>query len=77
MRYNIIVFKSRSEVIKFADILKRNNIPSAIINTPSNLRKTCGLSVKVLGDYIFKVHEILNLYHFQTFDGIYETANFL
>ncbi len=75
MRYYIAVFKSRSQVMNFANLLRANNIPCAIINTPSNLGKTCGLSVKFLYDYFPKIQNLLRRNNFRSFDGFYEVTN--
>ncbi len=75
MRYYIAVFKSRSQVMNFANLLRANNIPCAIVNTPSNLGKTCGLSVKFLEDYFARVQNILRRNNFRSFEGFYEITN--
>ena len=52
MEYYIAVFWSRSEAFSYANLLRRNNIPSAMIPTPKEAGRTCGISVKILADYI-------------------------
>lgn len=48
MEYYVAVFKSRTDAFTFSNTLKRNGIPSAIIPTPQEAGRTCGLSVKIL-----------------------------
>ena len=72
MRYYIAVFRSRSNVLNFANLLRTNSVPCAIIGTPSKLGKTCGLSVKFLYDYFPKVQRLIKEQSFCSFDGFYE-----
>jgi hypothetical protein len=46
MEYLIVVFRSRTQVVKFYDLLTKYNIPASIINTPREACLGCGLSVK-------------------------------
>ena len=71
MSYYIAVFKSRSATISFANILRANSIPCAIINTPASLGKTCGISVKFLADFLAKANTLLPYRLKQVFDGFY------
>lgn len=71
MSYYIAVFKSRSATLNFAKLLKMNNIPCAIINTPSSIGYACGISVKFLSDYFFKVKELLSRQVSTSFDGVF------
>lgn len=59
MNYTLAVFKSRFSTLNFANLLRANNIPVAIINTPSQIGSACGISVKFLSDYLPKVQSIL------------------
>lgn len=59
MNYIIAVFKSRFATLNFANLLRDNNIPVAIINTPQGLGGNCGISVKFLSDYFSKVQNLL------------------
>jgi hypothetical protein len=47
MEYLIIVFRSRTQVVKFYDLLTKYNVPASIINTPREACLGCGLSVKI------------------------------
>lgn len=70
MNYILAVFKSRFATLNFANLLKENNIPVAIINTPTEISRACGISVKFLSDYLPKV-ESLFLRRPNNFDGFY------
>lgn len=61
MYYTIAVFKSRFATINFANLLRVNNIPVAIINTPSSIGNACGISVKFLSDFHSKVQSIISM----------------
>lgn len=71
MKYTMAVFKSRFATLNFANILKSNHIPSAIINTPPGLKHTCGISVKFLNDFLPMVTTLLSQVNTQYFDGFY------
>lgn len=71
MNYTLAVFKSRYSTLSFANLLKRHNIPVAIINTPRILTQTCGISVKFLSDYFSKVQTLLMGVSLKNFDGFY------
>lgn len=59
MNYTIAIFKSRFATLNFATLLRENRIPVAIINTPQNLGRVCGISVKFLSDYFSQVQSLL------------------
>ncbi len=71
MKYTLAVFKSRFATLNFANILKSRNIPSAIINTPSVISHSCGISVKFLSDFLPIVKNILVNIGQSQFDGFY------
>lgn len=71
MNYTLAVFKSRYATLTFANLLKANNIPVAIINTPSSISRACGISVKFLSDYNLTVQSLLNKINLSTFAGFY------
>ena len=75
MNYYIAVFKSRSATIGFANILRANNIPCAIINTPTSLDKSCGISVKFLADFFNKANALLPYRLKTVFDGFYPLSS--
>lgn len=71
MNYTLAVFKSRFATLNFANLLKANNVPVAIINTPQSIGRACGISVKFLSDYYSKVQLLLAKSGLSNFDGFY------
>lgn len=69
MEYYVAVFWSRSEALSFANNLKMRNVPSAIIPTPREAGRTCGLSVKILPEYLSFAKDILNNLNYKSFGG--------
>ena len=71
MNYTLAVFKSRFATLNFANLLKANNVPAAIINTPQSIGRACGISVKFLSDYYSKVQLLISKVGLNNFDGFY------
>ena len=71
MNYTLAVFQSRYATLNFANILRENNIPAAVVNTPREAGATCGISVKFLSDYLSKVQILLSRYSNKNFAGFY------
>ena len=44
--YGIAAFRSRQQVLRFEDALRRGGIPSGIVTTPRAVALGCGLSVR-------------------------------
>ncbi len=71
MNYILAVFKSRYATLNFANLLKANNIPVAIVNTPQVISRTCGISVKFVSDFFSRVQTLLSRTNLAYFDGFY------
>lgn len=71
MKYTLAVFKSRSATLNFANLLRSNNVPVAIINTPQSIGSVCGISVKFLSDFNQKVQMLLRQNCINNFVGFY------
>ena len=71
MNYIIAVFKTRYATLNFANLLRYHNIPVAIINTPSAVASSCGISAKFFSDYQNKVQKLLEQIDLTQFDGLY------
>lgn len=69
--YIIAVFKSRSESIRFAEKLKNYGVFNAVINTPRNVAKGCGLSVKFPSTNQPQARFILANGNYRTFIGFF------
>lgn len=44
--YGIAAYRSRQQVMKINDLLKRNGISSFVVSTPKEISAGCGLSVR-------------------------------
>lgn len=71
MTYFIVVFRSRSETMKFANILNSYGFKSAFVSTPRKISVSCGISVKIEPKGLQVAKEILKRRQFYTFGGIY------
>lgn len=71
MNYTLAIFKSRSSTLNFANLLRANHVPVAIINTPQSASKMCGISVKFLSDFFSVVQSLLSSANLRNFDGFY------
>lgn len=67
----LIVFRARSETMKFHCLLSSYHVKSEIVNTPRQISVACGISVKVLNDDVATAREILSRRKFSTFAGIF------
>ena len=72
MQYIIAVFNSRFSTLNFSNLLKQNNVPCAIINTPQNIKKACGISVKFQMGFLPKIKSLIERQgNLKNFDGFY------
>lgn len=70
----IIVFNNTHEAVSTEDFLNKNNIPNRVMPTPTNITKSCGISLIVRGEDINEIKE-LNLNNKIYIKGIYERKN--
>ncbi len=75
MEYYIAIFWSRAEALSFSNSLKMRGIPSAVIPTPKEAGRTCGLSVKILPDYLSQAKDILRRSRNSSFGGWLKFSN--
>lgn len=47
MQYLIIAFRSRNDALTIRSILLNNKIMSETVNTPMEIAKSCGISLKI------------------------------
>ncbi len=74
MKYTLAVFNSRFATLNFANLLKSQHVPCAIINTPPGASHACGISVKFLSDFLPMAKELLAMTSQRNFDGFYTLA---
>lgn len=73
MNYTLAVFQTRFSTLSFANILRENNIPFAVINTPRGLGRACGISIKFLSDFFYMAEQLLGKGNIRTnFYGFFE-----
>lgn len=71
MKYLIISFKNRNNLMTFNRILTNRGIVTSIINTPRRVAISCGLSIKTDLRNLTTVINILNQNNFSDFIGIF------
>lgn len=71
MKYIIIAFKSRNNLLSFAKVLRINGMIVNIINTPRSTSISCGLSIKTDYRNLNNVTRILNQSKVDGFLGVY------
>lgn len=71
MKTLIITFKSRNQLLNFTRILKQNQIPYSIINTPNNISSTCTLSLNIPQMFYNKVLALIKQYKPSGFLGLF------
>lgn len=72
MKYLIVMFTSRTDTLKFYNILKNYNGFCSIINTPHTLSRSCGISVKISNNQLVIAQNIVKSTRFASFKGIFE-----
>lgn len=68
----LATFRSRTETLNFASILRSYNVLCAVVNTPRHINVSCGISVKFNAGSRDVVNFILSRRRFDTFAGIFE-----
>ncbi len=71
MREFFIVFRSRAEAIRYFELLKTYNISSKVINTPSEVKVGCGLSIKMFSKDMQMAKIVLERGRFSSQVGFY------
>lgn len=71
MEYILAVFRSRSETLYFANLLKNWGVLTSIVNTPRGVGQSCSISVKFLPQDLEKAKTLLLNKSFQGFAGFY------
>lgn len=67
----LAVFRSRTETLNFASLLKSYGVFCSIVNTPRTINVACGISIKLNNLDINTAKEILLRRNFNTFAGFY------
>ncbi len=75
MSYYLIVFRARSETMKFSSIISSYGVPTNIVNTPRQISVACGISVKIPEKALSLAQDILKRRQFYTCAGVYLEKN--
>ena len=71
MEYLIAVFTSRSQTLLYSNLLKGIGVPNAVISTPQEVAKACGISVKFSRAYLNDAKVALQNRRLCAFKGFY------
>lgn len=67
----LAVFRSKTETLSFASLLRSYGVPCSVVSTPRKINVSCGISVKFNENNLNDVNYILSRRRFDTFGGIY------
>ena len=67
----LIVFRSKSETLRFSSLLSSYNFKNVVIPTPRQISTSCGVSCKIDASALDTAILILKRRQFFTFAGIY------
>ena len=71
----IAVFRSKTETLNFASILRSYGVDCVVVNTPRNINVSCGISVKFNFEFLNVAKIIMSRRSFSTFAGFYNLYN--
>ncbi|MGN1163074.1 MAG: putative Se/S carrier-like protein [Christensenellales bacterium] len=72
MRTILAIFRSRSETLSFANILKSYGVGVSIINTPRSANVSCGISASFAESGLEYARTIIARRNFFSFAGLFE-----
>ena len=70
-QYLIAVFKSRTQVMRFSQLLRSYGVSNEVISTPREAGSGCGLCVKFEESGFGKVLNVLSSENFTAYTGIF------
>jgi len=71
MEYYLVVFRAKSETIRFSSLLTSYRVPNDVVSTPRQISVSCGTSVKISIGALDIAKKLLTYNKFYTFAGIY------
>ena len=74
--YIIVVFRSRTETLTFAQILRSYRVRCSVINTPRQASVSCGISVKIDLQSVKVAKSVLYRRKFNTFAGFFKVVDY-
>ncbi len=75
MKNIIIVFKSKTEVFEFCDLMNARGATTVTVGTPREARIGCGISAKTDARNLSLAISVLNENNFGGFFGIYSVVS--
>ena len=67
----LAVFRSKTETLNFASILRSYGVFCSIINTPRKINVSCGISVEFGAKYLNVAKQVVARRKFDTFAGFF------
>ena len=67
----LAVFRSRTETLNFASLLRSYRVPCSVVNTPRSINVSCGISVKFGNSDIETAKMVMARRGFTTFAGFF------
>ncbi len=67
----LAVFRSKTETLNFASILRSYGVDCVVVNTPRTINVSCGISVKFNADFYGVAKVIISRRAFSTFAGFF------
>ncbi len=67
----LAVFRSKTETLNFASLLRSYGVNCFVINTPRRINVSCGISVKFNSQDLPIAKQIIARRRFDTFGGFY------
>lgn len=71
MQYDLAVFKSRTQTLRFFERCQAYRIPAEVVNTPRQAALGCGLSVKFPHTALPVVRQLLSMDNYYSFGGVF------
>lgn len=71
----LVVFRSKSETLKFSSLLASYGYRSSVVNTPRQISVSCGVSAKIVAGALGVARQILTRRQFYTFAGIFAISS--
>ena len=69
--YYLAVFRSRTQTIIFANLLKSYGVNVSIVNTPRRINVSCGISARFAAANKKQAEAVIARRHFDTFAGFF------
>lgn len=67
----LAVFRSKTETLNFASILRSYGVYCSVVNTPRKINVSCGISVRFSSNYLNIANQVISRRKFDTFAGFF------